>query len=109
MIHIDEMGFSYDGSKNGVGGRIATYFSNPFVPEAGVAVAKSSIKISVLFGATYANNPIPPMIIIPSKAKNPKIEKELLIHMHQIKGKCGYNDEKAFNCVIGKFKLYFLS
>ena len=104
MIHIDEMGFSYDGSKNGVGGRVPTYYSNPLVPEAGMAVAKSSMKISVLFGATYSNKPIPPMIIIPSKAKNPRIETDLLLHLHQIKGTFGYKDERAFNCVIGKSK-----
>ena len=102
MIHIDEMGFSYDGSKNGVGGRIAAYFSNSDAPESGIATAKSSLKISVLFGATYAGNPIPPSIVLPSTAKKPKLELELLLHMHQIKGKFGYSEERYFNPVIGK-------
>ena len=109
MIHIDEMGFSYDGSKNGIGGRVATYFSNPIAPEAGAATAKSSIKISVLFGATYAHNPLPVMIIIPSKAKNPKLESELVLNLHQVKGKFGYNEERAFNCLVGKFSLIYFS
>ena len=106
MIHIDEMGFSYDGSKNGIGGRVAAYFSNPDAPEAGIATAKSSLKISILFGATYAGNPIPPLIVLPNKAKKPKIELELLYELHQIKGVFGYKEERHFNCLIGKKKTF---
>ena len=102
MIHIDEMGFSYDGSKNGIGGRVAAYFSNPDVPEAGIATAKSSLKISVLFGATYAGQPIPPLIVLPNTAIRPKLALDLLLNMHQIKGKFGYLDERYFNPLIGK-------
>lgn len=105
MFHIDEMGFSFDGAKNGIGGRVASNYSNPLFPEAGQASAKSSDKISILFGATYSKEPLPPLIVFPNAAKSPKIELKLLQSLHQIKGKFGYSKERTFNCVIGKLLL----
>ena len=42
ILHIDEMGFSFDGAKNGIGGRIPCYYSNPLIAEAGTDREKSS-------------------------------------------------------------------
>ena len=39
------MGFSFDGSKNGIGGRHAAIYTNPNLPNPGEAIAKSSEKI----------------------------------------------------------------
>ncbi len=102
MIHIDEMGFSFDGTKNGIGGREEAHFTNELIPDAGVAVAKSSAKVSVLFSATYAGRPLPPMIILPSKAENPSLPIDLMLNLHQVKGKFGWKEERAFDCVVGK-------
>lgn len=100
MLHIDEMGFSFDGSKNGLGGRVAKVFSNPLIPDAGQADQKSGDKVSILFGANYEGETIPPMIVFLSKAKQPKAKMRMLEALHQIKGKFGYSHKHTFNCVI---------
>ena len=101
MVHIDEMGFSFDGAKNGVGGRKAKAYSNPNVPDAGEAIAKSSDKITILFGATYDCQPIPPMIVFPSNAKNPQYDAKLIQLLPQISGHFGFDGPRMFNCVLG--------
>ena len=93
---------SFDGSKNGIGGRLPSYYTNPLFGEAGTASAKSSLKVTVLFGANYKNEPIPPLIVFPTAAKSPKIELKLLQSLHQIRGKFGYSEQRVFNPVIGK-------
>ena len=104
MLHIDEMGFHWDGAKNGIGGRVEAMYSNPMVPDAGEASQKSSDKVSILFGATYAGTAMPPLLVFPSKAKAPKMKKSMLDHLHQIEGMFGYSDlkKRKFNCVIGE-------
>ena len=95
MLHIDEMGFSFDGSKNGIGGRHAAIYTNPNLPNPGEAIAKSSEKISILFGATYDGQAIPPLIVFPSSAKNPKFDGQMVQLLHQIEGHFGYNEKKG--------------
>ena len=107
MIHIDEMGFSFDGSKNGVGGGPATHASNPDVADSGTAEQKSSAKVSILFGSTCAGEPLPVLIVFPSKAKNPKCEIQMLQNLHQIKGKFGYDEERHFNCLVGTWSSFY--
>ena len=102
ILHINEMGFSFDGAKNGIGGRIPCYYSNPLIAEAGTACEKSSLKVSILFGANYNCQPIPPLIVFPTTAKAPKLELKLLQTLHQVCGKFGYEEERWFNPVIGK-------
>jgi len=101
MLHIDEMGFHFDGSKNGIGGRVSLTYSDPSLPDPGEAIAKSSDKCSILFGATYDGQAIPPLIVFPNKAKNPKLSLRMLQLLHQIKGHFGYNEQRYFNPVIG--------
>ena len=100
MVHIDEMGFYWDGSKNGVGKRKAAIYSNPLFPDPRQAASKSSKKVSILFGGTYEGVAIPPLILFPSTAKNSRMGCELLLTLKQIQGKFGYRDTKAFDCVI---------
>jgi len=33
MLHIDEMGFHFDGSKNGIGGRVSLTYCDPSLPD----------------------------------------------------------------------------
>ena len=87
ILHIDEMGFSLDGSKNGVGGRPGTVLTNQKLPDGGEAVEKSSAKVSILFAANYDMQPLPLLIIFPSKAKEPGYKMEMICTLHQIKGK----------------------
>ena len=103
MIHIDEMGFHFDGSKNGIGGRVSLTYSDPNLPDPGEAIAKSSDKVSVLFGATYDGQAIPPMFVFPNKAKNPKLKLIMLQLLHQIEGHFGYTGKRFFNPVVGTF------
>lgn len=105
MSHIDEMGFSFDGSKNGVGGRPEAAFNNPDISSGGVPVQKSSLKVSFLFGSTYDHQVFPVLIVIPSKAHNPSISISLLQRLHQVKGCFGYPRSKYFDCHIGEFVL----
>ena len=42
ILHIDEMGFMFDGSKNGIGGRPGTVFYVPELAYGGQPVQKSS-------------------------------------------------------------------
>ena len=108
MLHIDEMSFHYDGSKNGIGGRPCLTYSNPDVPDAGEPNQKSSDKVSILFGATYSGQAIPPLIVFPSTAQQPKLDAEMLFALHQIKGMFGWTEERLFDCLIGKWKALIL-
>ena len=90
ITHIDEMGFSFDGSKNGVGGRPEATFDNPEITSGGLPIQKSSLKVSILFGSTYDHQILPPLIVIPTRAKNPSISVSILQRLHQIQGKFGY-------------------
>ena len=97
------MGFSLDGSKNGVGGRPGTVLTNQKLPDGGEAVEKSSAKVSILFAANYDMQPLPLLIIFPSKAKEPGYKMEMICALHQIKGKFGWPSERYFNNIIGKY------
>jgi len=107
MFHCDEMGFSFDGSKNGVGGRQGTVESNGDIPDGGEEVAKSSQKVSILAAATYDNEPFPLLIVIPSVATIPRCNLRMLQNLHQVEGKFGYKEKRQFNCLIGKKELLF--
>ena len=69
IIQFDEMGFSFDGSKNGKGGRPAALSINPTVPDPKQPTSKSSQKITCMFAMNYENEAIPPMFVITSKAQ----------------------------------------
>jgi hypothetical protein len=66
IVQVDEMGFSSDGSKNGMGGRPGALLSNSNVPETGTPVNKSSGKTSWLFGMNFADEALPPMAVFAS-------------------------------------------
>ena len=102
LIHIDEMGFSLDGSKNGVGGRPGTFSTNCDFADAGQPTSKSSKKVSLLVAANYAGEALPLLIVFPSTAKHPQYKMEMLLNLHQIEGLWGYKEKRRFSCVVGK-------
>ena len=105
ILHIDEMGFMFDGAKNGIGGRPGTVFFVPELAYGGQPVQKSSDRITVLVAANYDNEVLPLLLVIPSNAKQPHIDKDLMMNLHQIMGKYGYPSERGFNCHVGEYKL----
>lgn len=102
VVHLDEMGFLFDGSKNGIGGRPGTVFSLENISDGGCPTQKSSDRITILCAATFGGEALPPLIVIPSSAKNPSLAHQLIQHLHQVGGKWGYNRKMFFNCHIGK-------
>ena len=69
MLLIDEIGFSLDGLKNGVGGRPGTFLTNKVFVDAGQATSKSSLKVSLLDAANYDHEVLSVLIVFPSTAK----------------------------------------
>ena len=101
-MNFDEMGFSYDGCKNGVRGRKAMYASSIHLPQPGQASNKSAQKNSLICGMTYAFEALVPGIILQSSAEAPRIRTQLLKHMKHVRGQYGHepvedpNDVKTF-------------
>ena len=101
-MNFDEMGFSYDGCKNGMRGRKAMYHNNKHLPQPGQASNKSAQKNSIIAGMTYAFEVIPPGIILQSSAAAPHIRTQLLRYMKHVRGQFGHpsvedpNDVKTF-------------
>jgi hypothetical protein len=98
VVQFDEMGFLLDGSKNGKGGRPTATPTNPFLPESGKPVNKSSGKTSWMFGCNFADEALPPMVVLPSTAETPRVKAHLIRNMHQVRGKFGYPTERGFSC-----------
>ena len=98
--NIDEMSLSLDYSKNGAGGRPGATFTCTGVRSSGEPEQKSSYKVTVLAGMTFDDEPIPPLVIIPSSAQEPMIRKELLKRFHQVEGQYGHSSRKRFDPMI---------
>jgi hypothetical protein len=90
ICQLDEMGFSADGSKNGMGGRPSSLMSNAAAPDAGTPVNKSSAKTSWLLGVNFADEALPPLAVFATSAINPKFKGHYLRNMHQVEGIFGY-------------------
>jgi hypothetical protein len=90
ICQLDEMGFSANGSKNGMGGRPSSLMSNATAPDAGTPVNKSSAKTSWLLGVNFADEALPPLAIFAMSAINPKFRGHYLRNMHQVEGIFGY-------------------
>jgi hypothetical protein len=98
VVQFDELGFSLDGSKNGKGGRPTATPTNPLLPEAGKPVNKSSSKTSWMFGCNFADEALPPMVVLASSAETPMVKAHFLRNMHEVRGKFGYPRERGFPC-----------
>ena len=102
ILNADEMGFSYNGCKNGVRGRKAMYSNNKYLPQPGQASSKSAQKNTIIAGMTFAYEAITPGLVIQSVAENPQIRVRLLKHMKHVRGQFGHpevedqNDMKTF-------------
>ena len=73
MIQADEFAISLSGSEEGKGGRPAQTPSNPNLPELGKPVQKSAVMATCMLSFTFGGEPIPPLIIHPSSAKEPEV------------------------------------
>jgi hypothetical protein len=96
ILQLDEMGFSADGSKNGMGGRPSSLMTNSSAPDAGTPVNKSSAKTSWLLGVNFADEALPPMAVFATSAINPKFRGHYLRNMHQVEGIFGYPGTRSF-------------
>ena len=105
ILHIDEMGFMFDGAKNGIGGRPGTVFFDAELAYGGQPVQKSSDRVTILVAANYGNEVLPLLLVIPSFAKQPHISKDLMMNLRQIFGKYGYPNVRGFNCHVGEYTL----
>jgi hypothetical protein len=99
-MNWDEMRWSFDYSKNGQGGRPPTIFVANKLQNVGEGAQKSSYSCSIMFGVTYNNEALPPLIILPSTAEYPRIREELVKRLHQIEGRFGHDKKKYFDCMI---------
>ena len=102
ILNFDEMGFSYDGCKNGLRGRKAMSNNNKHLPQPGQASSKSANRNTVMAGMTFAYKAITPGLIIQSVAENPQLRVRLLKYMRHVRGQFGHppvddpNDMKNF-------------
>jgi hypothetical protein len=80
IVQFDEMGFSFDGSKNGKGGRPAAVSTNPDVSDPKQPTSKSAQKVSCMFGMNFAYEAIPPMFVVTSKAEGMSTYVYLVYH-----------------------------
>lgn len=96
------MGFSYDGCKNGKGGRKAAVSNNKNLPQPGQPSNKSSKKNTVIAGMNFAAEALPPGLVLQTAAVNPMIRIQFLKYMKHVRGQFGYppvdddNDLKTF-------------
>ena len=74
LINFDEIGISFSGSKNGIGGRPGAVMITEDVNEAGTPQHKTSQRVSTIYGMNFAFEALPPFHVIQSTAENPRIE-----------------------------------
>ena len=90
IIQFDEMGFHFDGSKNGVAGRPAAFATNPDIGDPQQQTNKSSQKITCVYGINYEHEPLPPMFVLSTTADQPRVQSRLIRFMRHIKGQFGH-------------------
>ena len=72
------------------------------IPKSGEAAGKSSQKYTVTFGV-IGNEPMPPLLIFPSKAKTDedmKLNAKILPSFQQVEGQYGYSRKYFHNCTV---------
>jgi hypothetical protein len=99
-INVDEISFSLGYGDNGVGGREPMKFTVDGIRDSGEEEQKSSFKCTLLFGMNGRDEALPPLIILPSAAANPRIKKALLSRMPQVEGMYGLTEKKKYSCWI---------
>ena len=98
--NIDEMSWGFGHDANGLGGRPGMSLTTELVPTPGDPAQKSSLKVTLLYGMTFADEALPPLIILPSSAENPIIRERLLCRFDQVVARYGNPRRKAFDCMI---------
>ena len=98
--NIDEMSWGFGHEANGIGGRPGVSLTTELVPNPGDPAQKSSLKVTILYGMTYADEALPPLIILPSSAEQPILREKLLCRFDQIVAQYGNPKRRAFDCMI---------
>ena len=99
-LNIDEIAFHLCHGKNGMSGRPGTVLNCEGVQNCGEATDKSNYRFTIVPGLTYADEVLPPLIILPSSAEFPEIKIELLKILHQTRGKFGNTIYKLHDCMV---------
>lgn len=97
IVTYDEFSVSADGSDQGRGGRPAMTHTNPSLPEAGKPAQKSGKTFTVCQGVTMGGEALPPLVMMKSDAKVPKVPGEFLASLPQIRAQYGFPKERYFD------------
>lgn len=101
VLQFDEMAIALDGSDDSIGGR------EPRIPTArgmegdgSQAHEKSGTSMTVMFGINFAGEALPPLLIFPTRGKDPKNYKmrvEFALNLPQLKAQYGFSSVRWFN------------
>ena len=104
VINLDEMSLSLDASSTRGAGRPASVPMAIGVHGEGDPAPKSSDKCTVIFGMNFDNEPMPPYIQFPTKAKDPrryKLHASLMESLKQVQGRFGFPVSRWFDTGFG--------
>ncbi len=99
-INGDETYFGLDDSSQSQGGRKAVGMVNSTIKQAGFAAQHSSVRLTLFMAATYADEPLPPILILPASGDQKRIGCELISRCHQVEGSFGHIIPKRFNPMV---------
>jgi hypothetical protein len=102
IANFDEMALELSAADATAGGRPAVTPTLDSIPEAGTAAGKSCQKCTVTFGV-IGNEPMPPLIIFPSKAKTDedmKLSAKILPSFQQVEGQYGFSRKYPHDCTV---------
>ena len=74
--------------------------TSELVPNPGDPAQKPSLKVTILYGITYAGEALPPLIILPTCAETPIVREKLLCRFDQVMAQYGNPRKKVFDCMI---------
>ena len=104
VLNLDEMSLSLDASSTRGGGRQSQVPVALGIHGDGEAAPKSADKVTVIYGMNYGNEPMPPYIQFPTRAKDVtryKLQTMLLMSLRQVEGKFGFPEPRYFDTGIG--------
>ena len=99
-INADEMSWGLDSQANGLGGRPPMVLMTPMLKSSGYSTQHSSIKMTFFFGMTFGDEPLPPLLILPTSGEFKRLQGELISRFHQVEGRYGHANRKRFSPMI---------
>jgi hypothetical protein len=100
--NFDEMALELSAADATADGHPAVIPTLDSIPKAGTATGKSSQKCTVTFGV-IGNEPMPPLLIFPSKAKSDedmKLNAKILLSFQQVEGRYGFSRKYPHDCTV---------